>query len=304
MLSLYVIGCGGIGGFLLDLLPGTISSLFLDAFSKTISEQRFTEHLEKFGNEAVPQLVDRLVLIDGDDFSPRNALRQGFGAGNKLQTRIDDVLEDIDELAIRETYLRLIDVYGFNEYIAPYNMEEMIPLHPARNTKNQGGCLVGVPKTYSELFSSTYVGNRDATVIFLCVDNAKTRYEISKYAERFRDILVINGGNEKTTGNITIYERRDGEALDPNLYEVYTEVSDKKDKRPDEVDPCTHISPKHDQTAYTNSIIAAMMCKLFSDWVRYGLNIFGKNKQRRNEILWDGDRYEAMPVYHPPRKKS
>ena len=303
MLSLYVIGCGGIGGYLLKLLPETIGSLFLDAFSKTLSEEAFTKHLDNFGYEAVTQLVDRLVLIDGDDFSPRNALRQGFGAGNKLQTRIDDVLADIDKLAIRETFLRLMDVYGFNEYIAPYNMEEMIPMHPDRNTHNQGGCLTGSQKTYGEIFDGTYVGRRDVTVIFLCVDNAKTRYEISKYAEGFRDILVINGGNEKTTGNVTIYERRDGEALDPNLYEVYTEVTDKKDKRPDEVDPCTHIAPKHDQTAMTNCIIASIMCKVFSDWVRHGMNRFGKNKQRRNEILWDGDRYEAMPVYHPPRKK-
>ena len=82
MLNIYVIGCGGIGGYLLDLLPETFGSLLLDSMEKGLSEPSFTKHLESFGSEVVPQLVDRLVLIDGDDFSPRNALRQGYGTGN------------------------------------------------------------------------------------------------------------------------------------------------------------------------------------------------------------------------------
>lgn len=302
MLNVYVIGCGGIGGYLLDLLPETFGSLFLDSMEQAISGDSFEKHLEKFGTEVVPQLVNRMVLIDGDDFSPRNALRQGYGAGNKLQTRIDAFLAKLDGTAIRRTYLRLMDVIGYNQYIAPWNMEEMIPKNPETNLMNQAGCF-GNSSTLRQIMNNGHPGAREVTVIFICVDNMKTRFELSKYAEEFDNIMVINGGNEKTTGHVTIYERRDGVALDPNLYEVYPNITPDADLRPDETDPCTHVSPKHDQVAVTNNIVAALMCSVFSNWWRNSMNVFGADKkQRRNEILVDLNTYEMMPVYHPPRK--
>ncbi len=304
MLNIYVIGCGGIGGYLLDLLPETFGSLLLDSMEKGLSEPSFTKHLESFGSEVVPQLVDRLVLIDGDDFSPRNALRQGYGTGNKLQTRIDDFLEKIDKKAIRRTYLRLMDVIGYNQYLAPWNMPAIIPKKPPVNINNQGGIFTDTNSTQKSIEGLSYPGGRDVTVVFVCVDNHKTRYEVSRYAEEFDNIVVINGGNEKTTGNVTIYERRDGVALDPNLPDVYTEVTPDADLRPDETDPCTHVSPKHDQVAVTNNIVAALMLKVFTIWFRTGMNIYGPGKnQRRNEVLLDLDTLEMFPVYHPPRKQ-
>lgn len=304
MLNIYVIGCGGIGGYLLDLLPETFGSLLLDSMEKGLSEPSFTKHLESFGSEVVPQLVDRLVLIDGDDFSPRNALRQGYGTGNKLQTRIDDFLEKIDKKAIRRTYLRLMDVIGYNQYLAPWNMPAIIPKKPPANINNQGGIFTDTNTTQKSIEGLSYPGGRDVTVVFVCVDNHKTRYEVSRYAEEFDNIVVINGGNEKTTGNVTIYERRDGVALDPNLPDVYTEITPDADLRPDETDPCTHVSPKHDQVAVTNNIVAALMLKVFTIWFRTGMNIYGPGKnQRRNEVLLDLDTLEMFPVYHPPRKQ-
>jgi len=304
MLNIYVIGCGGIGGYLLDLLPETFGSLLLDSMEKGLAESAFTKHLESFGSEVVPQLVDRLVLIDGDDFSPRNALRQGYGTGNKLQTRIDDFLEKIDKKAIRRTYLRLMDVIGYNQYLAPWNMPAIIPKKPPENINNQGGIFTDTNSTQKSIEGLSYPGGRDVTVVFVCVDNHKTRYEVSRYAEEFDNIVVINGGNEKTTGNVTIYERRDGVALDPNLPDVYTEITPDADLRPDETDPCTHVSPKHDQVAVTNNIVAALMLKVFTIWFRTGMNIYGPGKnQRRNEVLLDLDTLEMFPVYHPPRKQ-
>ena len=304
MLNIIVVGCGGIGGYLLDLLPETFGSLLLDSMEKGLSEPAFTKHLENFGNEVVPQLVDRLVLVDGDDFSPRNALRQGYGTGNKLQTRIDDFLEKIDQKAIRKTYLRLMEVIGYNQYLAPWNMPTIIPKWPSDNIHNQGGIFADMNTTQKSIEDASYPGSRNVTVVFVCVDNHKTRYEVSRYAEEFDNIVVINGGNEKTTGNVTIYERRDGVALDPNLPDVYTEITPDADLRPDETDPCTHVSPKHDQVAVTNNIVAALMLKVFTVWFRTGMNIYGPGKnQRRNEVLLDLDTLEMFPVYHPPRKQ-
>ena len=91
-----------------------------------------------------------------------------------------------------------------------------------------------------------------ASVVFVCVDNLKTRYEVSKYMENFDNCLVINGGNEKDNRARYFLQRAAGEALDPNLYEVYADVRPDADKRPDE-ENCTQIAPKHDQIAITTA---------------------------------------------------
>lgn len=299
MLSLYVIGCGGIGGFVIDRLPGVLSDLFLDALEKVIPKDKFDKHLSNFGNEVVPSLADRIVLIDGDEFSPRNALRQGYGSGSKLERR----LYDLDKKVVRNLYLRGTHVMGVNQYLAPWNMEKVIPHYPVRNLDNTGGIMADSSGTLARMYENIYPGNRDMPVIFICVDNMKTRYEVAKYAETFDNVLLVNGGNEKTTGHVTIYERRDGEALDPNLYEVYPNITEDADLRPDEEDPCTHVAPKHDQVETTNDMIADIMVSDFSRWVREGLSTFGKNKDKRiNEKLVDFDTGHMSPLFHPTRK--
>ena len=300
MLSLYVIGCGGIGGYLLSELMENIASIDLDNLDRRISKEGFEHHLENFGKVVMPSIVDRIVLVDGDTYSPRNALRQGHASGSKL----DNWVSTLDKKAIRKTYFRTTDIIGYNLYLNPDNMEKVIQRFPGRNPANTGGCLGHGRACTSEgeIAGHTYPGYRDMPVIFLCVDNAKTRYEVSKYAETFNDILVINGGNEKTWGQVTVYERRDGIALDPNLPDLFPNVKADTDLRPDEVDPCTHIAPKHDQVADTNEIVAVFMRKLFSIWIRGGLNVFGPHKtDRRNDFIIDLETFESDTLYHPPK---
>lgn len=299
MLSLYVIGCGGIGGHLLAHLLETIASADLDRLEKVLPEEKFTQLLENFGQEAFPSIVDRIVLVDGDEYSPRNALRQGHASGSKME----NWFYELEHSAIRKTFCRFPQLLGYNMYINPGNMGKIIPQFPDRNLANSGGALASVLGTESELIRVTYPGARDVPVIFLCVDNLKTRYEVSKYVESFANVLLIHGGNEKTTGEVAVYERRDGVALDPNLPDVFPNITADADKRPDEVDPCTYISPHHDQVSDTNEMIAIHMRRLFSQWVRDGLGTAGlKGKERFNEILIDLNTHSSMAVYHPPRK--
>ena len=298
MLSLYVIGCGGIGGHLLSHLLESLASLDLDLMERNTSGPDFTKHLERFGTEITPSVVDRIVLVDGDEYSPRNALRQGHAAGSKMEI----CMSELDHSAIRQTYFRLTDLVGVNCYINPDNMTKIIPRCPNRNIANDGGCMADTPNKFTNMLKATWPADREMPVIFLCVDNAKTRYEISRYAESFDNILVINGGNEKTSGHVTVYERRDGIALDPNLPDVYPDISADADLRPDEQDTCTHISPKHDQVSDTNEMIAIYMRRIFNRWLMQGLSSYGpKGQDRYNEVLIDLETLTSMPVYHPPR---
>lgn len=284
MLNIYVIGCGGIGGYLIDMLPMAISSLSLDMIQQ--SGRDIEKYLTNAGNISLPLVVDNLTLVDGDTFNPRNALRQGCGTGSKLIQR----MRSLQDSMLRKSYLQRLKVQGVNSYINPLNMAEIIPAVGRLNPANQEA---------NEIFSNAE--KYDTSVIFLCVDNAKTRYEVSKYAEQhMSDVIVINGGNEKTTGHVTIFEVTNGVKKDPNLYEIYPNINDTTDKRPDEL-ACTSIAPQHDQIAVTNSIVANAMMALFNKWVRDGLDKVDRkgNKSRVNEVIIDTESMTMTPLYHP-----
>jgi molybdopterin/thiamine biosynthesis adenylyltransferase len=292
MLNIYVIGCGGIGGYLTEMLPMAIASLSLDILqSKGMSIQAY---LDKAGNIALPCVADRLTLVDGDIFNARNSLRQGAGAGSKLAQR----MQDIQHSVVRLSYLQNMKLVGYNAYVNPANMSQIIPEHPEINPDNADAAM-----KYGSDRPADCPRLLDNSVVFLCVDNLKTRYEVSKYMENFQNCLVINGGNEKTSGHVTLYERRNGEALDPNIYDVYPNITPDADKRPDE-EACTEMSPKHDQIAVTNSIVANIMIASFNRWARSGLTQTegtGERKRtvRKNEVIIDTDRMSMISVYHP-----
>lgn len=339
MLKLYVIGCGGIGGYLIERLPMAIASLSLDLLGS--SGMSISKYLKDAGNVALPCIVDRLVLVDADVFNPRNSLRQGAGAGSKLVQRMryvkealrkmsdaadkvaetvkfcrdmetEDFLQDLrkavetlegetslseadyrmlDAEMVRVSFLRKMQLVGYNAYVNPRNITEIIPVDPPENPENE--VVSGYAYNYGNLI------NHQA-VVFLCVDNVQTRYEISKYMERFDDCIVINGGNSKTLGHATVYERREGAALDPPLYEIYPDIKPGVDKRPDEA-ACTDVAPAHDQIAVTNSMVADVMMARFIKWARYGLDEVTKsgNKVRYNDVLIDIEKPSMTPVYHP-----
>ena len=287
MISVYVIGCGGVGGYIIDMLPMAIASVSLDIIQQ--GKRSITGYLENAGQVTLPSIADRLVLIDGDIFDPRNALRQGAGSGHKLNQR----MRSVDNTMLRKTYLRNMKLIGYPAYAKPENFNILIPKTPEHNEDNATG---------KEMLGNCYP-HIDSSVVFLCVDNLKTRFEVSKYMEGFDNCLVINGGNEKTTGHVTIYERADGKALDPNLYEVYTEVRADADKRPDEVE-CSAITPEHDQIAVTNSIIANVMLAVFNKWLRKGLYSMVTRKGeavqvRKNEVLIDTEEFTMSTLQHP-----
>ena len=288
MLNIYLIGCGGIGGYLVEMLPKCITSLSLDCLENSGYHAMVKRVLEANGNEPLPCVVDNLVLVDGDTFNPRNSIRQGNGAGSKLSQSMRSLQTDM----VRITFLRNMHITGYNAYVNPMNISTIIPLEPKYNAHNREA-----RSTYR--YSGRSITN-DTTVIFLCVDNAKTRYEVSMYAETLPNVIVINGGNEKVVGHVTVYERVDGEALDPNLPEVYPDIRPDADKRPDEVG-CDYVAPKHDQIAVTNSIVANVMMAMFNKWVRGGVPT-NKRGQRQNEVLIDTENFVMQPLVHPKAK--
>ena len=299
MIRIYVIGCGGIGGALCDMLPSVCAGTGL----RYIKEHKvpITSYLIDAGHCVIPSIVNSITLIDGDRFEPRNALRQGEGAGNKLAQR----LHKINNSMVRLTYLRNVSVIGHNQYLNPMNMEKFIPLHASGETANTRL----FEKELSRKNHDAAVDlKEDKTVILIGVDNLATRHDICVYAERFDDILLINGGNEITYGEVTIYERRKGKALDPNFTELYPNVRNPTDKRPDEIH-CTDASPQLDQTVITNTMIATVMMSVLDHWIVNGtLDDFTAARSnkvgRRNMIYVDTMQCSMSTTFFPLAKEK
>ena len=196
MYDIYVIGCGGIGGYVLDLLPQVMACLWVDQMDE--EDASVMLETEGLNNEHDCSLFDKLVLIDGDRFSGHNALRQASTSGSKLAVQ----MSKIREKDAWTTWLKDVKLEGYDTYIKPSNMTS----------------IFGVQ------LNNYYCGKKK--IVFLCVDNHKTRYEVSKWFEQnVKQGLLINGGNERTTGNVTVYQKYYDEAQDPPLYKIYPEVT-------------------------------------------------------------------------------
>lgn len=295
MLRIYVIGCGGIGGYVLQLLPGVLSSLSMDVLQQRSGEPAVRKLLERSGNIEFPCVADSLTLVDGDTFDARNAIRQGNGAGSKIIMRLKQMRSEM----INFSFLRRMRLTGVNSYVNPGNIASIIPAHVEPSEDNE--------KSRTELAGWDKV-DIDLPVVFLGVDNLKTRYEVSKYMETMDDCIMFNGGNNKTAGHVTVYERHSGVALDPPLYEIFENVKPDADKRPDELS-CETVAPQHDQIAVTNALVANIMLARFIKWARDGLTTVkegksGPRKVRYNEIMVDIDQPSLVTFSHLPTKKE
>lgn len=334
MLDIYVIGCGGIGGYLLQLLPAALVSCTLDIIQQR-HPGKSSELLEQGGNIFIPSIANRLVLIDGDSFDPHNAIRQVAGAGSKLavQTQL------LQSTMLKQVWLRQMQLFGIDTYIKPANIAQIIPQElqttfPYQETDNaraqyNGAFYSWLDRTMgysycparsqlsSETRRATYslmhsynknIKIQSIPVVFLCVDNHKTRYEVQRYMQTFQDCILINGGNSKLAGNATIYQKKAGVQLDPKIYQLYPEIANGTSKRPDELS-CTEMSRQHDQIAIVNSMLASIMCNLFRKAVTPTDSLYtqaARNKpaKRLNEVIVQCSSMTMVPMYHKPRTQE
>jgi molybdopterin/thiamine biosynthesis adenylyltransferase len=116
-------------------------------------------------------------------------------------------------------------------------------------------------------------------VVFVCVDNHKTRNIISEYARNVPNIVVISGGNELLDGNVQIYVRKDGKDLTPHLGVYHPEIATPKDRLPTEMS-CEELANSEPQLYFTNLWVATIMCSAF-------YNAVIKNELKASEIYFD-----------------
>lgn len=81
-------------------------------------------------------------------------------------------------------------------------------------------------KGYPEYLSAENVSNyiQDNDVVFICVDNFKARAIIEEHVKTLDNCVVINGGNEDSTGSCQTWIRKDGVNITPHLSFLHPEL--------------------------------------------------------------------------------
>lgn len=103
---------------------------------------------------------------------------------------------------------------------------------------------------------------QEGDIVFLCVDNHKTRNLVSSYCSGMNDIILLSGGNELTDGNVQLYVRKGGVDVTPSLSDYHPEIETPDDKSPDEMS-CEELAKSEPQLYFTNLGVATLMCWAF-----------------------------------------
>ena len=143
----------------------------------------------------------------------------------------------------------------------------------------------------------------EGDIIFLCVDNHKTRKLVSEYAGAINNLLIISGGNEYTDGNIQIYLRIGGEDKTPSLTDYHPEIANAGDKSPDEMS-CEELAESEPQLLFTNISVATIMC-----WAYYNMsaNLNGdleKFDQCNSEVYFDMQTMSTLSKVRNPKNRK
>ena len=120
---------------------------------------------------------------------------------------------------------------------------------------------------------------KEGDIIFLCVDNHKTRMIVNNYSKQLKDLTLISGGNELTDGNVQIYIRADSKDVTPDLCAYHPEIANPDDKLPDEMS-CEELSHSEPELYFTNLGVATLMC-----WSFY--NAIVRNNLEASEVYFD-----------------
>jgi len=134
---------------------------------------------------------------------------------------------------------------------------------------------------------------KNGDVVFVCVDNHKTRKVISDHAEGLDDVTIISGGNEFTDGNVQIYVRKGGVNLSPSLTDYHPEIATPGDRSPEDMG-CEELAEAEPQLLFTNLSVATIMC-----WAFYTVVLNGKEPTSCAEIYFD---IQTMSVRSQTRK--
>jgi len=160
-----------------------------------------------------------ITLIDGDKFEAKNLERQGCSIED-IEVNKSDAMRD--KLSAE---FDALDINSFPHYLNATNISEVI---------------------------------KNGDLVFMGVDNHKTRKIVSDYCATLDDIVLVSGGNEYHDGNIQLFIRENGKPITASLDAYHPEIASPKDKSPDELG-CAELMASAPQLLFMNLAIASLM---------------------------------------------
>jgi molybdopterin/thiamine biosynthesis adenylyltransferase len=133
---------------------------------------------------------------------------------------------------------------------------------------------------------------RSGDVVFLGVDNHKTRRLVSDHCQGVADVTLISGGNDYTDGNVQVYLRCGGRDVTLPLTRFHPEIADPRDRSPHEMSCDELLLEAAPQLLFTNLAVASAMLNAFYAW-RVG-------KLQYGEVYLDILEGKASPVVRQP----
>ena len=168
---------------------------------------------------AYSNATEELALVDGDRYESKNKDRQNI-------TAIDSGRHKADVWAGRlAPMFPAMKVVGIACYVTPANVRDIIP---------------------------------DGSVVLLCVDNHATRSLVQEHCLKLRDVVLINGGNDYTDGNVQAFRKKAGRVLCAPITKFHPEIEFPEDRRPDEIG-CDEEVVSAPQLIMANFMAAALM---------------------------------------------
>jgi molybdopterin/thiamine biosynthesis adenylyltransferase len=133
---------------------------------------------------------------------------------------------------------------------------------------------------------------RSGEVVFLGVDNHKTRRVVSDHCQGLADVTLISGGNDFADGNVQIYVRCGGRDVTLPLTRFHPEIAEPKDRSPHEMSCDELLVESAPQLLFMNLAVASAMLNAFYAW-RLG-------KLQYGEVYLDILEGKASPVQRQP----
>ena len=149
-----------------------------------------------------------------------------------------------------------------------------------------------IPEYITETNISHHLQEGD--MIFLAVDNHKTRKLVSDYCEKLTVVTLISGGNDFTDGNVQIHIRREGRDRTAPITRFHPEIQDPQDRSPAEMS-CEELMERGaPQLLFTNVAIASAMLNAFyscrEEKLQYGEVYLDIVEGKSNPVKREGER--------------
>ena len=212
-----------------------------------------------------------ICLVDGDSYEEKNMERM---AVPNFGNKAEAMQMELKNLTA-ETECK-VSIYP--SYITPKNIDEMI-------------------------------GEED--VVMLCVDNHKTRKQVSDHMAKLDNACLISGGNDGvgivqgqyqrgTWGNVQIHLRSEGEDETPPIDHYHPEIKHPRDMNPKEREEALAcgdaVAAGIPQVMFTNLATASTMLNAFF--------LYASGELAYSEACFDVETGKATPVDVPWEKKK